>query len=378
MNVIIILEDGRMAGPQSYVLKLIAKLNNLDVVLVLPRKDNDEFCSRLKSAGINYTEMNISRPQRNLVGLIKYILNFFPDCIRLCRLIKGNADCIVYSAGGCWQIKGIIAAKIMRVPSIWQMNDTHVPKLIMYIFRILGRLPNGYIYVSNATKRYYDTIYKPKALKYIIPSPIDIKEFLEGNYGKSSVKDKKDFKKPIKVGTVCSINPIKNLEYFLEIAEELNRTKGGIEFEFRIIGPVPQTQMKYFNFLKKEISCKNLKNIKFEGAQSNIPKKLQELDIYLCTSKNEASPIAVWEALAANISVISTDVGDVAFHLKKSKCGIIIPFNKPKKAARLLLNYYAKYGDELKIQNKGLVYIDKNMSSQMCASLHEQLFNEAR
>ena len=42
-----------------------------------------------------------------------------------------------------------------------------------------------------------------------------------------------------------------------------------------------------------------------------MKKHLVASDLYICTSKFEASPVAVWEAMSVGLPVISTDVGDL-------------------------------------------------------------------
>ena len=131
-----------MAGPQSYVLDMMKSVDlKTEMLLVLPKEDNAEFRYRLDEASMNYLEVSMRRPQRSLRGLISFIINLPFDIFKLVAIIKKQSDCIVYCAGGSWQIKGILAAKIARVPSVWQMNDTHAPKLVSHIYRLMCGLP---------------------------------------------------------------------------------------------------------------------------------------------------------------------------------------------------------------------------------------------
>ena len=43
----------------------------------------------------------------------------------------------------------------------------------------------------------------------------------------------------------------------------------------------------------------------------DLEKEIIIIDIYICTSNNEASPLSVWEAMSMEKAIISTDVGDV-------------------------------------------------------------------
>ena len=377
MYVIIILEDGRMAGPQSYVLELMNALNNeCDVSVILPIQDNQEFCDRLRVAALQYHEISLIRPHRSIIGLIKYIGFYAFDVFKLLKIIKSKPNCIVYAAGGSWQTKGIIAAKIAKVPCVWQLNDTSVPIFIRILFWAMCNLPDGYVYVSDATKRYYSNIRKPYKPHTVIPSPINMKKYMKANI--ESVKEKHSRRKEvIKIGTVCSVNPVKNLEYFIQIAAEVNKAANWADFEFYIIGPVPATQLAYY---KKLVAVAELYNQKvtFLGQKRYIPKVLNELDIYLCTSHNEASPIAVWEAMAAGLKIISTDVGDVGVHLKHSEAGALIPFDNAKKSAEILLDFCFYQKKFKNSKSLGCEYILNNFDADSNAAKHLRFFNEIR
>lgn len=370
LDIVIILEDGRMAGPQAYVLDLIKNRDaKTNMLLLIPKKDNAEFRYRLDEASVNYLEVGMHRPQRSASGLISFLIKFPLDVFKLVALLKQRPNCIVYSAGGSWQIKGILAARIAKVPSVWQMNDTKVPRLVEYIYRLICRLPAGYVYVSEATKNYYENLCKPWALSYVIPSPVDVNKF--------TLTKKLKKNRLIKVGTVCSVNPIKNLEYFIDIAAEINKITTDSKFEFEIIGPVPRSQRKYYKKLMKQIRENDLDCVKFIGAQRDVPKKLAELDIYICTSHNEASPIAVWEAMLAGLQIVSTDVGDVSDHLRSSGSGVIIPFRDARSAAELVLKLQENSSNYTSEQNQWN-YAALHFSASKCADLHNELFNELK
>tara|TARA_A100001015_G_scaffold310169_1_gene411009 strand:- start:474 stop:941 length:468 start_codon:yes stop_codon:yes gene_type:complete len=88
-----------------------------------------------------------------------------------------------------------------------------------------------------------------------------------------------------------------------------------------------KTQNKYLNGLKSLIRKNSLTNIKFYDFKQDIRQFLNNIDIYLCTSNFEISPIAVWEAMIIKKPEVSNDVGDVSRHIKSNINGIIIKNN---------------------------------------------------
>ena len=52
-------------------------------------------------------------------------------------------------------------------------------------------------------------------------------------------------------------------------------------------------------------------NIEFCGPTDDVSSSLQDLDIFLFTSKSESSPLVVWEALMSGLPVVTYRVGDI-------------------------------------------------------------------
>ncbi len=58
---------------------------------------------------------------------------------------------------------------------------------------------------------------------------------------------------------------------------------------------------------------------------ANVAANLREATVYVCASWSEASPTAVWEAMATGLPVIATDVGDVSRFIKDGETGFVVP-----------------------------------------------------
>jgi len=377
IRVAFVLEDARMAGPQAYLLQLIHELNEVESIVIIPELNSEEFNKRLRNYSINTVNIKLTRPSSTFRGFFKYMCNFPVEVLRLRRTINLiNAD-IVYVGGGAWQVKGIMAAKLLKIKSIWQLNDTCLPKVIRGAFFILCTLADSFVFVSEKTFNYYKPIMRLAKNRYkIIPSPINCRVFnvLERpSYRQTMIKG---YKNSFVIGTVCSINPVKNIKYLIEIAHKLENSKFKDLIEFKIFGPIPDTQKKYFLEIQKLIVDLKLNNIKFMGATDQVVKALKSIDVYLCTSDFEASPIAVWEAMASGVPVVSTDVGDVPKHILSSGAGSIIPKNNPKVAADVILKLL---NDCTKLENYGIVaaqYAAAAFDAKKCAALHTEFFNQ--
>lgn len=322
--ILLTIEDARFAGPQSYILNL---LKNIEVSyhLLIPTSDNTIFKMKLLNHNIKFTEIKLTRPNLSSILLIKYIINFIPDILRLISTIRKLKPKYVYCCGGSWQIKSLIATFFSKSKFVWHLNDTYLPDFILFVFKFLAKFPDGFVFASNSTASYYSRFITAKPC-ITIQSPINIDYLYKCRVNAPD--------KLINIVTVCSINPVKNLEYFIRIAQELLKIKNNIKFT--ILGSAPSTQYTYFESLKSLIDKHNIDKIQFAGFSDSPLNFLNSSDIYLCTSHNESSPIAVWEAMLTGNIVLSTSVGDVPNFIQNGHNGFIIPSHSPYNVAYLI------------------------------------------
>jgi glycosyltransferase involved in cell wall biosynthesis len=77
--------------------------------------------------------------------------------------------------------------------------------------------------------------------------------------------------------------------------------------------------------LVDQVKSLNLESaVKFEGNQSDVARYLNISDIYCCTSKVEGLPIAVLEAMACGLPVITTPAGGVVDIVKDGVNGFVV------------------------------------------------------
>jgi glycosyltransferase involved in cell wall biosynthesis len=74
-------------------------------------------------------------------------------------------------------------------------------------------------------------------------------------------------------------------------------------------------------------------NVRWLGFRRDIPSLLAAADIYVQSSSNEGLSLSILEAMAAEKTVISTDVGAAREVLDHMQTGIIIPPNNPARLA---------------------------------------------
>ena len=111
------------------------------------------------------------------------------------------------------------------------------------------------------------------------------------------------------------------------------------QFRFLVVGPINKSQKEYFKKLKSHIDDLGLETIEFTGGSSDVREWLEIIDVYICSSKNEASPISVWEAMSYGIPILTTDVADLKSVLNQYKAGYIIENRSSKSGADIIFNF---------------------------------------
>lgn len=73
--------------------------------------------------------------------------------------------------------------------------------------------------------------------------------------------------------------------------------------------------------------------VHFTGWWSDVPAALADLDVVVLSSRNEGTPVALVEALAAGRPVVATDVGGVRSVVRDGESGILVPPGDPASLA---------------------------------------------
>ena len=367
-----------MAGPQSYLVELCSKLKKFKPVVIMPNFENQEFKRRLLAENINFKEININRPHFNLFGIIRYGWTLFSDVRTLMTIFTSTKPSLIYCAGGSWQIKAAIASILSGNKFVWQLNDTSIHALIRHVFKQIAKKATGIIFVSAKTKSYYQNLLDPNIKNAIIQSPINVTKFKRRNISNKKFIDNKNAKnnRTYTIGTICNINPVKDLILFINICNELKKRESyDKQFRFLVVGPINKSQKEYFKKLKSHIDDLGLETIEFTGGSSDVREWLEIIDVYICSSKNEASPISVWEAMSYGIPILTTDVADLKSVLNQYKAGYIIENRSSKSGADIIFNFVINPSLYHEMSFNSREAAINLFSAKQCALKHEKFLN---
>jgi glycosyltransferase involved in cell wall biosynthesis len=322
-----VIEDGRVAGPQLRILAVSAALQtkNVRTTVVHPQQESDEFARRLDHAGVAHTAISIQRLTRGTRAVFRYLALFPADIYRLWRFFRQNRFDLVHCSGGYWQVKGLIGGRLAGCQVIWHLNDTVMPKPLRPLFFLAARcFADGLIFAGRRVRDHYLGGRASPVPAFEVQAPVNCEKF-DPNF----VSPNSDIVRygGIKIVTISNLNPLKGIEYFLQMALILRKEFDAVTFH--IVGPMLASQAQYISRLKQFIHENSLEYVYFHGRNDDIAGILKAADIYVCSSLAEASPTSVWEAMAMEKAIVSTDVGDVGRFIREGLSGFVVSPKDP-------------------------------------------------
>ena len=121
------------------------------------------------------------------------------------------------------------------------------------------------------------------------------------------------------VGIVGRLVPIKALDLFVEAASIVVGSHP--EAHFAIVG-----DGELWEQLHTDVQSRGLgQNVHFMGWRGDLAAVYSDLDLVVCCSKNEGTPVSLIEACAAGRAVIGTQVGGIPDIIAAGENGLLVP-----------------------------------------------------
>ena len=178
------------------------------------------------------------------------------------------------------------------------------------------------IFASGRTREYYRSL-ATQRITAVVPATVDCSRHdpqFSAELDRDIVESLGD---ALVVGTVANINPYKGMDHLLGAIARIVRNVPDVKA--LVVGPVYDNQRPYFDGLQQRaVELGIADRIVWAGARKDVRPFLKRMDVFICSSVNESSPMAVWEAMAMSLPVVSTDVGDVSVHIDNSVNGYVV------------------------------------------------------
>jgi glycosyltransferase involved in cell wall biosynthesis len=114
----------------------------------------------------------------------------------------------------------------------------------------------------------------------------------------------------------------------------------------------------------------------FTGWWTDVPSALADLDVVVLSSRNEGTPVALIEALAASRPVVATDVGGVRHVVQDGETGWLCGPGDAAALARLLHQVIAQPETSGRLAEAGRIRVAERFGYERLLAEHRSLYEE--
>jgi glycosyltransferase involved in cell wall biosynthesis len=347
-----------IGGPSYHVVYLTAGLHarGFETRLVVGRESPSEGDMRAFAAekGVEpITIAHLGRAIRPLADLRTLWAVF--------SLMRSYRPAIVHTHTAKAGFIGRLAAQLARVPVVVHTYHGHVLsgyfgplKTAVYrtLERVLARGSDRLIAVSDAVKRDLLGLGIGDEHKIqVIPLGLELQP-LAGELPRGGLRRESgvDGAAPL-VGIVGRLVAIKDLPTFLAAARIVAQTHP--EVRFAVVGDGEERSL--LEYQARRMGLDGV--VHFHGWKRDTREIFGDLDVVVNCSRNEGTPVALIEGLAAGRPVVATRVGGTPDLLADGRHGLLVPPSDPSSLAQAIVSVLDHRDEALARSREGQRYV---------------------
>jgi glycosyltransferase involved in cell wall biosynthesis len=269
---------------------------------------------------------------------------------------------------------GRLAAALAGVPVIVHTFHGHVldgyfgrlsTSFFLTVERLLSHLTTQFIAISPEVAADLERLEIGRGKTTIVRLGLDLQYLTSPQPGQL----RRDLEIPegaAMVGIVGRLVPIKALDVFLEAASLMATERPDVHFA--IVG-----DGELWDQLHDDVRTRGLtERVHFTGWRRDLSAVYGDLDVVVCCSRNEGTPVSLIEACAAGRPVVGTQVGGIPDIIAAGVNGLLVPSNDPGALAAAVAELIA---DPARRRSMGLagrqMVIERHSSDRMVSELKD-------
>jgi sugar transferase (PEP-CTERM/EpsH1 system associated) len=315
------------------------------------------------------------------LGIEPYVLERRPGpfdlrlLLRLIRILKYLKIDIIHSQNGC-SFYAALAGRLVGVKGIVHTDHGRlVPdkKNAMLEDRFSSYFIDQYVAVSEELLSYLaeEIRVNRRKLKTIL-NGVDSDRFkLASRNEKETIRRDLGFEEQDRIiGTVCRLDPIKNLEFM--ICSLLLILKNVPSAKLLIVGDGPSRRKLEETAMDAGLA----KTVFFTGNRDDVEKIMPVFELYACTSFSEGTSMTILEAMSCGVPIVASAVGGNRSLVDTGTGSLFPPGNSDafvKAITRLLLDAEASAACSLSSRERVLACYTVDRMVQRYEELYESL-----
>lgn len=321
-------------GPHNQALRLAKPLakRGFDTVVVVPDQDGNA-AERLGAAGLDVRSIGLHRLRatRDLRTHLALAAHAPAEIRRLRALIRAEHISIV-QIGGLVNPHAAIAARLERVPVVWQLLDTRAPRAVAAAAMVFVRMFADVVMSTGLGTAKAHPGYSAIAER-LIPffPPVDLEEFAPNPELRIDVRDSWGVSADdLVVGCVANINPQKGIVALVRAFNEARSRTRERKLVLVLVGAEYPQHATYSALVRRQMTEEGLteaQDVILVGERADIERQLAGMDVFALAAapRSEGVTTSVLEAMAAGLPIVVSDVGALREAVADGLTGFVVP-----------------------------------------------------
>jgi len=292
---------------------------------------------------------------------------------RMTKLFRWRRlDAVITVGAGDKMFWGRLAAWRAGVPVIASaLHSTGWPDGVGRLNRMLAPLTDAFIAVARAHGDYLVERERfPRHKVHVIPNGVDADRFRDGS-ARLEVRAELGLTPTTPVaGIVAALRPEKNHELLLRAAAVVRERIP--EATFLVVGDGPE-RVK-LEAIADELGIRPA--VRFLGTRSDIPRLLSAIDVFVLTSRMEANPVSILEAMATARPVVAPNVGSIAESVRDGVTGYLTEQGNGEQVANRIIELLENPTQAREMGRAGQQVVVERWSLEGMVLGYQQLIND--
>lgn len=333
-------------GPHNIPLRLAPVLRDagIETTVLLPHEPGTA-AERLRAGGVSVVTIPLRRLRRtrDLRIHAELLVRAGADVAAIRRVIRdGRHDVVMLT--GLTNPHGALAARLERVPLVWQILDTATPPAVRRaVMPFVRRWADAVMFNGEALETLHCGLRPLTQPTTLFTGPVDTQRFrpaTERERGAMRAELGVPAHAPF-VGTVANLNPMKGIEWFVRAAVKIHAACP--EAWFLISGAAYGNHAGYLESLRREMRESPVPAERWIVRHDAPDRHYPALDVKLITSlpASEGRTTTGPEAMSCGVPVVAVDVGAVREVIEDGVTGSVVPPRDADALARSTLRLLA-------------------------------------
>ena len=384
MKVLYVVHFPVFGGPHNQALRLSGPIaaRGFTTVVLVPNEPGNA-AERLRAGGVEVLVMPLHRLRATIDPRvhIRFIAGLPVEVRRLRNVIRTEGIDIV-QIGGLVNPHAAIAARLERVPIVWQLLDTRAPRPVAMAAMAWVRELADVVMSTGVAVAVAHPGYRAIADR-VIPffPPVDLERFAPHPELRAEVRSAWGIpEKALVVGCVANINPQKGIiELVRAFAEARSRH---IDTRLVLVGAEYLTHASYSAAVRAQMVIERLvegRDVVFVGERDDVERQLAGMDMVVLAAapRSEGITTAVLEGMAAGLPVVVTNVGALQEAVADGRTGFLVPAGNTDAFAAALARLLGDPALRQQMGREARSVAESRFGVEACADTHVRAYTQA-